>query len=143
VKYVEKSVPISSSRGTPVTWTVAAFTSVIAPSGLIVTRGSSEASISERLYAFARCTASSAAFWSVMSRAMVEAPTTPPCRSRIGERVRETRIGVPSFRIRTVSKWWTEPPRRTCSRIRADSSSWPGGARTETFRPTISGAVYP
>jgi hypothetical protein len=50
VKYVEKSVPISSSRGIPVTWTVAALTSVMVPSEVIVTSGSSDASISERSY---------------------------------------------------------------------------------------------
>src|SRR5581483_3788496 len=50
------------SRATPVTFTVASFTSVIFPSGLIVTSGSRLASIKLRAY-------SAACFWAVTSRA--------------------------------------------------------------------------
>ena len=40
----------------------------------------------------------------VMSRATVEAPTTRPSASLIGETVSDTSTAVPSFRMRTVSK---------------------------------------
>ncbi len=82
MKYREKFVPISSFRGTPVTRTVASFTSLIVPSGLIVTSGSRLASIRLRLYALARRTASSAFFRSVMSRAAAKTPAISPDSSR-------------------------------------------------------------
>ena len=69
----------------------------------MVTRGSRLASIRLRLYSFARRTTSSASFRAVMSRAMVDAPTTRPSRFRIGESVNEIWMWLPSFRIRPVS----------------------------------------
>ncbi len=48
VKYSAKSVPTNCARSTPVTRITASFTSVILPSGLIVTSGSGLASITLR-----------------------------------------------------------------------------------------------
>ena len=50
VKWSAKSLPINLSRGTPVTVTAAAFTSVIFPSASIVSSGSWLASIRLRAY---------------------------------------------------------------------------------------------
>lgn len=47
----------------------------------------------------------------VMSRTILDAPTTLPVESRTGEIVTDTVIGVPSFRTRTVSKWSTRSRR--------------------------------
>jgi len=97
VKQSEKAVPISSSRGIPVTLTVASLASVILPSGLIATNESKLDSIMPRA-------ASKAWAWLVTSRAIVDAPTTWPSVSQIGEKLRETGNSLPSFRMRMVSK---------------------------------------
>ena len=96
-------MPISCSFGTPVTLTAASLASVIFPSALMVTSGSSDASISERTYVEVASCCSSTRLRSVMSRAMEETPTTWPAAPRIGETVSETLIDFPSLRLRWVS----------------------------------------
>ena len=74
VKQSENTVPISSSRGTPVTLTVASFASVIRPSGLIATSES-------RLDSIIPLAASNAWVWLVTSRAAANTPSTLPLMS--------------------------------------------------------------
>jgi hypothetical protein len=71
---LEKSVPISFSREMPVTLIEPSLTSVILPSGLMVTSGSSEASIRLRAYC-------EACFCAVTSRAAANTPRTLPATS--------------------------------------------------------------
>src|SRR5665647_134938 len=54
-----------------------------------------------------RSAASNAARCSLRSRAIVDAPTTTPSASWIGETVSETGTDVPSFRTRTASRYST------------------------------------
>ena len=87
---------MSASRGRPVILVVAALTSLILPSGLMVIIGSSVASIRLRAYR-AACSLS------VMSRQITDAPMISPSSARIGEKVSETGNTVASLRTRMVS----------------------------------------
>ncbi len=87
---------MSSSRGTPVARIVPSLTSVMRPSGLMVTRGSGVASMRLRAYCFWNrsssvtrsssrlcCSAmtASARFWAVTSRAAANTPSALPAAS--------------------------------------------------------------
>jgi hypothetical protein len=132
---------MSRSRETPVTLVVASLTSVILPSGLIVTSGSSEASMSERAYCDAARACSSARRRSVMSRAMDVVPASDPSRYT-GDTVSETATPRPSLRIRTDSNERTGSPTRSLSR--ADSATatarWSWGMSIEAGWPMASAA---
>ena len=67
----------------------------------------------------------------VMSRAIFEAPTTRPWASWIGEMVSETSIGLPSLRLRTVSKCVIRSPRFSRSTISVSSASRPSGMSSD------------
>ena len=134
MKHSENAVPISSTRGMRVALTVASLASVIFPSGLIATSASRLASIIERA-------ASNASFSLVMSRVMVDAPTTAPSASRIGETVSKTGNTVPSFRERRVSKGSTSWPALILARMEMVSSVRPSGLSRSMDVPSISSRV--
>jgi len=121
----------------PVTLTVASLTSVISlasviiPSGLIATKESRLDSIIERA-------ASKASFSWVMSRVIVDPPTTAPSASRIGETVSKTGNTVPSFRTRRVSKCSTSKPASILARMEVISPVRPSGLSWSMDVPSIS-----
>src|SRR5665647_2851985 len=127
---------MSSSRGTPVTLILASLTSVISPSGLIVTNGSTAASIRLRAYR-------TACLSSVMLRLIIDVPTIAPSASRIGETVSETRNTDPSFRTRMVSRWSMCWPALTLARTSFISSGRSLGVTVSAGLPTISSDEYP
>ena len=95
--------PSTSSRERPNICSAARLNSRIAPCSSIVTIASrAEASIA-RLRASLSRSAASVRRRVVMSRAIVEAPTSAPSSSLIGEIVSETSIASPSLRTRMVS----------------------------------------
>ncbi len=94
-----------------------------------------------RATCWARRSAPSARFFSVMSLAIFEAPTIAPEAPRIGEMVKDTWTRRPCFVIRTVSKCSIRSPRRRRSRMRVSSSCRSGGMRMPTGRPTSSAAA--
>ncbi len=77
----------------------------------------------------------------VMSRAILDAPTTWLSEPRTGETVSDTSTGRPSLRTRTVSKWSTLCPERMREST-VSSSCWrSGGMIMVMFCPTASSAV--
>ena len=74
-------MPINCSRSIPIIRIAASFTSVILPSGLIVTSGSRLASIRLRAYCAAKRACSRARSDSVMLWAIDDAPAIPPAAS--------------------------------------------------------------
>ena len=69
----------------------------------------------QRAACLAAWSSSSARLLWVMSLTILDAPTTLPASSKIGDSVTDTLIGEPSLRIRTVSKWLTRRPSAICS----------------------------
>ncbi len=96
---------MSLSLVTPVTLTVASFTSVIFPSRLIVTSGSRLASIRLRAYADVR-------FCPDISRMIFAIPTIMPFSFFIGDMLRDTSIILSSLRFLSVSKCSIRAPER-------------------------------
>ncbi len=82
-------------------------------------------------------------FCSVMSRAIVDAPTTRPLESRTAEIVSDTSMSEPFLRRRVVSKRSTRSPAATRASSFATSSSWPSGTSSAIDWPVISASEYP
>src|SRR5664279_2634099 len=136
VKQSENAVPMSSARGMPVTLTVASFTSVIIPCGLIATSESRLDSIIERPDSMACLD------W-VTSWVVVDAPMIAPSASRIGETVNETGRAVPSLRIRMVWRCSMCWPALILARMVSISPVRSLGQRTSMDLPMISSLEYP
>jgi hypothetical protein len=79
----------------------------------------------------------------VISRAIVDAPTTPPAGEWIGDTVNDTWTPLPSFRCRTVSKWSTRLPWQSCRMTSSSSLHRSSGMIVRIERPIISVALQP
>lgn len=74
---------------------------------------------------------------------MVEAPTTAPDASLIGEKLIETWMRELSRRIRIVSKFVMGSPSLSRARMSGISCARLGGTKRATGCPIISSAAYP
>ena len=76
-----------------------------------------------------------------MSRTILDAPTTLPASSLIGEMVSETWNSSPSDRKRSVSKCSIRFPAFKLAMIWSSSAMRSAGMTREMWRPTASAAV--
>ena len=111
-------LPIASAAVYPNMCSAAGFHEVMMLVRSLVMMASSDDSTT----AASRRLAAAASVRSLISRATLEAPMTRPAASRIGERVSEIGMSVPSFRCRIVSKCGTPSPALT--RVKTASSSF-------------------
>ena len=90
---------------------------------------------------FASGRSASTRFRSLISRAILETPTSRPCPSRIGETTIDTSTVDPSLRSLIVSRFLTRSPRHSGAFSIANSSSRSVGIKRVTERPITSSAV--
>jgi len=107
----------------------------------MVTRQSSADSKMADLRASTARSSSTARFDSVMSRATADVPATAPAASRIGERVTDTSIVVPSLRTRWVSNCLAGSPRRKRPAVSGSSPDRSGGTSIGRSLPIASAAM--
>ena len=131
--------PIASAAVQPNIRSAAGFHEVITPFRVLLTITSSD----DSTMAASRARISSKRRRSVMSLAILQAPTMRPVESFTGETVREMWTWCPSFVTRTVSKWSTTSPPRTRASTSASSRCRSGGMIRVTCRPSAAEAGHP
>jgi hypothetical protein len=131
--------PTASSAGYPNSRSAPAFHETIRPSSVLLTIASSE----DSTIAASRALASAERFSSLISRAMMDAPTRRPAASRMGETSSNRSRGRPSL-LSSVTVYGSRgSSQRIRSRIAASSVPGAGRSSRVTRAPIASSAEYP